>query len=907
MKHIQSSTEGKWAKTTCPYCGVGCGVLAKISPEGNAEIKGDPDHPSNYGRLCSKGTNLGETLSLNDRLLSPTIDGKDVSWDHALSTISSRFSEILKTEGPDAIAMYVSGQFLTEDYYVANKFMKGFIGSANIDTNSRLCMASTVAGHKRAFGADTVPNCFEDLELADVIVLVGSNLAWCHPILFQRIEAERQKRPSLKLVCIDPRTTMTAEASDLHLSLKPGSDVALFNGLLNHIEKKGHVDQQFIESHIEGFDKCLEQAKQLSDSEIEKITDLNNSELNQFYELFSTRDRVMTLFSQGVNQSTSGTDKVNAILNCHLATGRIGKPGSGPLSLTGQPNAMGGREVGGLANQLACHMELSNENHHDLVSRFWDAPKLAKKAGLKAVELFKAVDGGKIKAIWIMATNPVDSMPEADLVKQALKKCSLVIVSDISRETDTVELADIILPSTAWGEKSGTVTNSERRISHQQPFTLSPGKARHDWWQISEVAKRMGFQDQFPYETAYEIFTEYAALSAFENEGERDFNIGALSTLTKESYENFKPIQWPCFEQSDRKMKETKRLFAKGEFFTDSKMAQMIATPFKKPQSVTSKTYPLVLNTGRIRDQWHTMTRTAKSTKLMRHIGEPFVEINPEEAKKYDIKDAEIVKLTSVQGSVLMRARLTEAVVKGNLFTPFHWTDRNASNARIDALVAANTDPISGQPESKHTAVQITPLKPKGYGFILSRFKPDRERLRKITSETKFYWSLIPVENGWLLECAGDQLQQAGNELLSALLGFECEPHTTFNEVLDPEIGLARRAYFTADRLEGFISIAPSPVSASRGFVTSTLSNKFNEQSQKISLLYGRPPPTMPDKGSIICSCFNIGANEIKDAVKKHSCSDVKKIGDFLKAGTNCGSCKSEIKKIINEPRFQAE
>ena len=452
MTHQTPPYKNRCINTTCPYCGVGCGVLATCTKNDGVQISGDPNHPANQGRLCSKGTNLGHTLSLDDRLLTPLIDGKEASWDEALNKIAAHLQTIVKRDGADAIAMYVSGQFLTEDYYVANKFMKGALGTANIDTNSRLCMASTVAGHKRAFGTDTVPTCYEDIESADLIVLVGSNLAWCHPILFQRIEALREARPEVKVVCIDPRKTATAESSDHYIALAPGSDVALFNGLLTYLKTNDQFDDDFINHHIENADACLEAAESLSIEQIAETTQLSVNELLAFYELFADTPRVVTMFSQGVNQSSAGTDKVNAILNCHLFTGRIGKEGSGPLSLTGQPNAMGGREVGGLANQLACHMELENADHREIVSSFWGYETIAQKPGLKAVELFKAVERGDIKAIWIMATNPVDSMPDADFVKLALQKCPLVIVSDVTRETDTTQLADILLPSALGGK-----------------------------------------------------------------------------------------------------------------------------------------------------------------------------------------------------------------------------------------------------------------------------------------------------------------------------------------------------------------------------------------------------------------------------------------------------------------------
>ena len=455
-------------RTTCPYCGVGCGVIATPKPDGGVAVAGDPDHPANFGRLCSKGSALGETMSLEGRLLQPVIGGRAASWDESLDLIASRFSSATRSTA-DSVAFYVSGQLLTEDYYVANKLMKGFIGSANIDTNSRLCMSSSVAGHKRAFGADIVPGIYEDLELADLVVLVGSNLAWCHPVLFQRLLAAKEKRGT-RIVVIDPRATPTAEAANLHLPLAPGSDVALFNGLLKHLEANSAVDTGYVERHTSGFAEALSCAKASTIEEVVRQTDLSVKALLAFYDLVLRHERTVTVYSQGVNQSSAGTDKVNAIINCHLATGRIGRPGMGPFSVTGQPNAMGGREVGGLANMLAAHMELDNAGHRDLVQRYWKAPRIAAKPGLQAVDLFRAVGEGRIKALWIMATNPVDSMPQANDVRSALQRCPFVVVSDITAETDTAACADVLLPSLGWGEKDGTVTNSERRISASVRF-----------------------------------------------------------------------------------------------------------------------------------------------------------------------------------------------------------------------------------------------------------------------------------------------------------------------------------------------------------------------------------------------------------------------------------------------------
>ncbi|MGE8563675.1 MAG: molybdopterin-dependent oxidoreductase, partial [Acinetobacter bohemicus] len=546
---LESSTEllTKTTNTTCPYCGVGCGVTATVQETALGQkvtVEGDITHPSNYGKLCIKGSNLADTLGLESRVLEPMMGRKAnrqaATWDTAISSIANKFQQCIDQYGRDSIAFYVSGQLLTEDYYVVNKFVKGYLGTANIDTNSRLCMSSAVAAHKRAFGEDIVPASYEDFEHTDMVVLVGSNTAWCHPVLYQRIMKAKEQR-DLFVVVVDPRFTSTCEAADLHLPILPGQDVALFNGLLQYLSKNGHANQAFITEHTQGLAQALVQSE--SESCIENVatrTGISVEKLQIFYEKFANTSKVMTLFSMGVNQSSQGVNKANSITNCHLLTGKIGKSGAAPFSMTGQPNAMGGREVGGLANMLAAHLELENETHQQLVQNFWHSPRIAKQAGFKAVDLFHAVESGKIKAIWIMATNPVVSLPDADQVKRALEQCEFVVVSDICIDTDTTQYADVLLPALGWGEKEGTVTNSERRISRQRAFLAQPSQSKADWWAISQVAKKLGF-DGFDFKNSHDIFLEHARLSAAQNSdlaqcsetpNFRYFNLNGLTDLT---------------------------------------------------------------------------------------------------------------------------------------------------------------------------------------------------------------------------------------------------------------------------------------------------------------------------------------------------------------------------------------
>lgn len=601
--------------TTCPYCGVGCGVAATIENGVMTGVEGDRAHPANYGRLCVKGSALHETLGDHGRLLAPRVDGREVSWDDALDQMATRLAAVRDEHGGQAIAGYLSGQLLTEDYYAANKLFKGFLGSPHLDTNSRLCMASAVAGYKRAFGADAVPCNYEDLEEAELVVLVGSNLAWNHPVLFQRLRTAKQRNPLMRVVVVDPRVTDTCEIADLYLPIAPGSDARLFNGLLAFMADKGRHDTRYLRRHTRGVEEALAaaRAEDTSLAALAEACDVDAEALETFYYWFASQLHVVTLYSQGINQSTSGTDKCNAIINCHLAGGKLGLPGAGPFSITGQPNAMGGREVGGLANQLAAHMDYHTPGAQALVKAFWDAPHLPEEPGLKAVELFAAVERGEIQALWIMATNPVVSLPDADQVKRALAACPLVIVSECMADTDTLAYADIVLPATSWSEKDGTVTNSERRISRQRGMLPPPGEARHDWWIIAQVAKHLGYEEAFEYRHPRDIFVEHARLSGYGNHAggiPRLFDISALSDLDRNAYDALVPLQWPVTAEAPQ---GTARLFETGRFATPDGLARLVPVRPALPEQAVETRYPLRLNSGRVRDQWHTMTRTARA------------------------------------------------------------------------------------------------------------------------------------------------------------------------------------------------------------------------------------------------------------------------------------------------------
>lgn len=872
---------GTDVRTTCPYCGVGCGILAAADGKGGASIKGDPQHPANSGRLCSKGSALGETLGLETRLQHPMIDGERVAWGQALDHVASRLAAIRDEHGPEAIAFYLSGQLLTEDYYVANKLAKGFIGTPNVDTNSRLCMASSVAGHRRAFGADVVPQCYDDLELADLVVLVGSNAAWCHPILYQRIQMARGER-GMRVVNIDPRRTATSEGADLHLAIKPGSDSVLWCGLLVALADRDLVDGGYVAAHTQGFAETIAAARRIAPTRhaVAEACGLELQDLVQLFDWFMGTDRVVTCYSQGVNQSAQGTDKVNAIINCHLATGRIGKPGSGPLSFTGQPNAMGGREVGGLANMLAAHMGFSPKER-DRMRRFWNAPNVVAGPGLKAVDMFDAVADGRIKAIWVMGTNPAVSLPRADHIREALSRLDLLVVSDNVVSNDTVRHAHVLLPAAAWGEKDGTVTNSERCISRQRAFMPPAGSAKPDWWILCEVAHRLGWSDGFGYTSPAEIFAEHARLSGFENDGNRAFDISGASAMEQQDYDGLEPFQWPLREGQP----PVQRLFAQGGFFKPNRKAQFVPIAAPSLAVFVSQDWPLILNTGRIRDQWHTMTRTGLSPRLASHIGEPFVEIHPDDARRFELEQGMLARVSTAHGDARLRVLVSRNQQPGALFVPIHWSSENSSGARIGAMVQSVIDPVSGQPESKATPARIEPLPVSYYGFALSR--------QPFIGVDLAYWSTARTTFGHMLVFAIDDPPRDWHGWHRDLL-----PAGDHLEFTDVAAGSLRAAVLRDERLEGVVVASATPKMPSPDWLKSQFERDVIPSGDRRKLLAARPVEESADEGPIVCVCFQVGQRAIEAAAVKGCCT-VETIGKALGAGTNCGSCVPELRRLI--------
>ena len=867
-------------QSTCAYCGVGCGVDINVADNKAVSLVGTADHPANNGKLCVKGSNLLNTIDLTGRLLAPEIANEQVNWDEAIGHVADKFSHIIKEHGPDAVAFYVSGQILTEDYYIANKLMKGYIGSGNIDTNSRLCMSSAVAAYKRAFGEDVVPCTYQDLEQTELLLITGSNAAWTHPVLYQRIERAKKINPAMKVVVIDPRKTATCELADNFIQLKPGTDAAFFNGLLNYLSGHNGLDPQYITENTEGFENALLEAAIWPIDKVAEFCDVDAGELSAVYQLFCETDKAITFYSMGINQSSSGVDKCQTIINCHLASGKIGKAGAGPFSITGQPNAMGGREVGGLANQLAAHMDIDNPAHQDIVQRFWQSPTIANKQGAKAVEMFDKMASGEIKAVWIMGTNPVVSLPDRAKVIAALEQCELVVVSDCVEKNDTLAYADVKFPATPWLEKNGTVTNSERRISRQRNAVTPAGQAKHDWEIIRDVAKAMNF-DGFDFNDASDVFKEHAQLTAFENKGERLLDLSGLSQLTIKEYNDLAPIQWPV---NDTYPEGCARVYTDGKFTTPSGKAQFFAVTPRLPVQTTSKEYPFVMNSGRLRDQWHTMTRTGKSSELSAHTSKPYLYLHSTDAKALDVVDEDMLSITAKTGGAIAHVKIDDKQRVGECFMPIHWNQSFASHANVANLYQGVVDPISGQPESKQGAVALTKKSFKQYVSL--------HMSNDITVKADF----------WVKSTAtyGDAYQAALNEPTADVLlwcqqtsGLQGEWLTFIQEeksyVVCLQAGkLAFLSYFSASWPE---------------LEQSWLDHVFAEQALDFatiqSLLLGLASEEF-QQGKQICSCYNVGEKTIVEAIEG-GCISVEELGEKLQCGTKCGSCKPELASLLRQ------
>ncbi len=933
-------------RSTCPYCGVGCGVI--IESQGNqiTQVTGDPDHPANFGRLCTKGSTLHLTASRavtqQTRLLQPMRrlhrreKPQAVSWDQALDFAVEGFTQIIRDHGPDAVGFYVSGQLLTEDYYVFNKLAKGLIGTNNIDTNSRLCMSSAVAGYKQTLGADAPPACYDDVNHADCIFIVGSNTAFAHPILFRRIEDAKRNKSALKIIFCDPRKTDTAGIADLYLPIQPGTDVMLFNGMLHIMLWEGWTDAAYIASHTQGFDAVKTTLRDYTPDLVAQTCGIKKEDLFAAAKMFAgtgldasqQRGSTLSLYCQGLNQSSSGTAKNAALINLHLATAQIGKPGAGPFSLTGQPNAMGGREVGGLANLISAHRDMANPAHRAEVEALWGLDRLNRnvpdKPGKTAVEMFQAAADGEIKALWIACTNPAQSMPDQATVRRAMERAELVIVQEAFSTTATCAYADLLLPATTWGEKEGTVTNSERRISRVRAAVSAPAETRHDWSIAVDFAQRLenaiGGKSEtlFPYSTPESIWNEHR-----ESTRSRDLDITGLSYALLEQA----PQQWPFpTNASTGKV----RLYEDGIFPTADGRARFVNTVYQPVAEPRESRYPFSLTTGRLRDQWHGMSRTGTLGRLFGHVAEPAIQMNPQDMARRLLKDGDLVHVTSKRGSILVPLQMSPEVGMSQAFMAMHWGEEYLSGcsstgtplAGVNALTTSAYCPSSKQPELKHAAVKI--LKAELPWSLLSvAWLPDekvlaaREALVQMMRLFPFA-ACVPFSNHTPLS----DLSQARSGVLFRAAGHEAPPAELLSKI-EAILGLdGKDTLRYADRkkgqhraiklvrppgqterveLQGFILAGDTSAEA---WIKTVLQDNLPAQSYGRLLLVpgAKAPVAVQSRGKQICSCFDVTDVAIAAQLAHCSGNDETRLNQLqtaLKCGTNCGSCLPEIKQLV--------
>ena len=781
----------KTEKTICSYCGVGCGIEVAVDTKGSIAVTGDKDYPVNKGKLCSKGRNLNYVVQdTSDRIVHPEMRWsrnhplQRVSWDTAFERAAAVFKSIIAKHGPDSVGFYVSGQCLTEEYYLANKITKGFIGTNNIDTNSRLCMSSAVVGYKKTVGEDAVPISYEDIEVADTFLIAGANPAWCHPILYRRLEQRKADNPQVKVIVIDPRRTQTAAAADLHLQILPGTDVILFNAIARWLIEKRKTDKNFIKRHTVNYEAVREMAFSLSIRQAAEKCGIPASEIRKAAQYIGEASKFLSMWTMGLNQSVIGVAKNLSLLNISLLTGQIGKPGCGPFSLTGQPNAMGGREVGGMASLLAAHKDLGNPIHRKEVSDFWGGKEIQAEPGYTATEMFDALEKGKLKAIWIICTNPVVSMPNVHKVERALKNAAFVVVQDISHNSETTKFADLLLPAAGWLEKEGTMTNSERRISYLPKVIDPPAEALPDVEILWRFAQAMGFEG-FDYKNASEVYDEHCLLT-------KGTNID-ISGLNYERLKNEGSFQWPV-PHADHP--GTPRLFTDAIFHTNDGQAHFNApVTLYNASEATSIDFPLVLNTGRVRDQWHTRTKTGKVKRLLTHVPQPYLEMNKVDAYLRKLKDGDIAVIKSRRGEVQVKVNVTSDIRDGMVFLPMHWGKvLNNDFGRANNITNDRVDPVSKEPDFKYCAVQVEKfVKPEqkiivigagaaSYRFIQSyREKNQKDALHVFSKERDPFYNRV-----LLPEYVSDELSW---QSLEKLKQGELQK---LNVVLHPGIGITK-------------------------------------------------------------------------------------------------------------------
>lgn len=887
--------------STCCYCGVGCGVLIEHDGERILGVSGDHTHPANFGKLCSKGSTLHLTGDLAARALYPELRlGKTLArtrtdWDSALEHAASVFADTLAEHGPDSVAFYISGQLLTEDYYAFNKLARALVGTNNIDSNSRLCMSSAVVGYKRSLGADAPPCSYEDLELSDCVMIVGSNMAYAHPVLFRRLEEAKSRRPQMKVIVIDPRRTDTCGLADLHLAILPGTDVALFHGILHLLLREDRVDRDFIEAHTEGLAPLQDRVREYPPALVAQLCGISPEQLHQCAEWVGTSPSFLSLWCMGLNQSTAGSAKNSALINLHLATGQIGRPGSGPFSLTGQPNAMGGRETGSLSNLLPGHREVANPEHRAEVARYWGVEQLPATPGLSAIELFEHVRSGKIKALWIACTNPAQSMPDQTAIRDALQACPFVVLQEAFRTTETAAFADLLLPAASWGEKEGSVTNSERRISHVRRAINAPGEARADWAITVDFAQRLekrlrpGQPSLFDFDTPSDLFDEYKVLTRG-----RDLD---LSGISHGLLDRIGPQQWP-FPQGATA--GTPRLYLDGIFATDNGRARFVADPYCAAREVRDAHYPLTLNTGRLRDQWHGMSRTGTAAQLFGHVNEAVLSLHPDELLRHHLQSGDLVSLQSRRGALIVAVQSDDNLRPGQAFLPMHWGDRFLKGG-VNTLTQPAFDPLSKQPELKHSGVRLAPvnLPWQLFALIEGNVQQHLEALRPLCEAFAYLsLSLAGRERPALLIRAASavapdpQLLQAIDRQLGLIEG----PVLAYD---DPRRGIGKRVRIEGNRITA-IRLAGETL-ARHWLQTLWLEGRADEQLRRWLLAPLSAPPGNigPAAGAstTVCNCMNVSQRAICAGIERGL--DLQGLKKTLGCGTQCGSCVPEIKRLL--------
>ena len=881
-------------KSTCCYCGVGCGVLIKSQGGRIVGIEGDPDHPANFGRLCSKALSLPLTVQSDaGRALHPEMRARRdmprrrVDWDTALDAVAERFAGIVREHGPDSVAFYVSGQLLTEDYYVFNKLAKGLIGTNNIDTNSRLCMSSAVMGYKLAFGADGPPTCYEDLEAAKTVLFAGSNMAYAHPVLFRRLEAAKAADPSIRWIVIDPRRTDTAAMAGLHLAIQPGTDVALFNGMLHHLIWEDLIDRAYIDAHTQGFVELKALVRDYTPRFAAELCGIREGDLIQAAQWFGASPASLSLYCMGLNQSSHGTDKNLALINLHLATRQLGKPGAGPFSLTGQPNAMGGREVGGMATMLAAHRDYGNPAHRAEVAKLWGVDQVSAVPGLPAVEMFDAMRDGRIKAVWIACTNPAHSMPDAPKIREAFDAAEFVVVQEAFVQTDTVPYADVLLPASSWGEKSGTVTNSERRISRVRQAVPPPGEARPDWWIVNEAARRMQVKlgkagrDLFPFDKPEDVFDEHRLLT----EG-RDLDIGALSY---ELIERRGPQQWPFVSGQGEA-----RRYTEGRFATADGRARFHAPNYLPVAEPISARFPFHLLTGRLRDQWHGMSRSGRAALAFAHAPEPTLTMHPGDAERRGLKAGDFVAVASRRMQLVLPLQISDEVQSGTVFAAMHWSGQYLNCSGINEACGDAVDPESFQPELKHAAVRVE--KATLPWRMLAARRGDvlalQAKVQPLLKDCSY--AAIGIEPGLLIvRAAHTAAPHAWLEQLQTALDLPVGSggDNDMLEYRDSRRGIAKRAMWEQGCLTGMMFAGDLSsddavldlVRAGEPWVGSRLAVFSNQKS--------RAPADRT-----ICNCKQVKASSIVSAIAQGA--GFGQLKTALGCGTVCGSCIPELKRM---------